>query len=220
MSTFLELQNEVAYYLDDLQFGYFTPTQVKLWINNAQKEVQKRLINAGANYYVKCVQTQLVVGQREYALPLDFKKEHRLELVMSGVSPNETTQPLGPITINQQDLIPTLSGTPMGYYFRRASLIIRPAPDTALTMRMEYSYQVADMVNDTDIPDVPADYSELIALLAAEDGFIKDGRASDLLEKKIAEYNARLKSDAQERNQDQSRMVVDSGQSYDGGFFF
>lgn len=215
--TFLQLQQLVSYYLDDLNFGYFTQTQVKLWLNLAQKEVQKRLIKAGQNYYLRCSQTTLVVNQQEYELPTDFKKEHRLELIISGTAPNESKQILLPITLNQQDLIQQGPGESRFYTFKRNRLVIYPAPLTAYVMKLYYSYAVADMVNDSDTPDVPEQYHELIALIAAEDGFIKDGRASDLLNKRMSDFQKQMDSDAQERNQDMPRTVVETGNdSYSG----
>lgn len=220
MATFLELQNQVAYALDDLQFGYFTTTQVKFWINNAQKEVQKRLLKAGQNYYIKPVQTTLVVNQSDYVLPDDFKKEHRLEIVISGTAPNESIQPLSKITLSQKDFVSSGPGTPTNYDFKRNRLVVYPAPSVAYVLRMYYSYLVTDMVLDSDQPDVPASYHELIGLLAAEDGFLKDGRASELLIKKIATYQRDLDSDAQERNQDTSRTIVEHGNFESGAFYF
>lgn len=218
--TFADLQNLTAYWLDDLQFGYFTQTQVKVWLNNAQKEVQKLLVNAGNARYNKWVQTTLVVNQTDYVLPQDFKKVQNLEVVVSGTVPNESTSPILPITTNQKYLVASQTGTPRFYRFRKNRLVLTPAPDTALTMRLEYTYLVSDMTLDTDIPDVPDEYQELIALLACADGFIKDGRVNDLLEKKIAVFRSDLDMDAQERNQDQPRGIVETGNNADSGFYW
>jgi hypothetical protein len=87
-------------------------------------------------------------------------------------------------------------------------------------LRLEYTYLVADMTLDTDVPDVPEEYQEFLALLACEDGFIKDGRANDLLQKKLKVYRDDLDMDAQERNQDQPRSVIETGESASGGFFW
>lgn len=215
-----DLQSLVSFWLDDLNFGYFTQNQVTLWINNAQHELQKRLLKAGNNRYNITVTTPLVVGQNDYILPADFKKLHNLEVIISGTAPNESTAPIAPITENQKYLVQTGSGTPAWYTFKSNRLVLRPAPDTALTLRMLYSYMVTDLVNPTDIPDAPDDYHEMIALLACEDGFIKDGRSNALLEKKIAAIQASIDSDAQERNQDQTRAVIETGNNVDNGFFW
>lgn len=214
--NFLDLQNSTAYFLDDLQFGYFTTTQVKLWLNNAQREVQKRLLKAANNYYLKCVTTTLVVDQRDYVLPLDFKKLHRLEVITSGSVPDEVYYPILPMTLNQKDLASTQSGTPNYYFFKKNRLVLNCAPDTAYTLRLYYSYEVTDMSLDTDEPDVPSAYRELLPLLAAEDGFIKDGRVSALLEKKLRAFEQDMDSDAQERNQDVPRGIVETG--FSGGY--
>lgn len=215
-----DLQGLVSFWLDDLQFGYFTQAQVTVWINNAQHELQKRLLKAGNNRYSIAVTTPLVVAQSDYALPTDFKKLHNLEVIISGTAPNESTSPISPITENQKYMVQTGQGTPTWYTFKKNRLVLRPAPDTALTMRMIYSYMVTDLVLATDTPDAPSDYHEMIALLACEDGFIKDGRANPLLEKKIAAIQASIDSDAQERNQDQVRSIINTGNDADNGYYW
>lgn len=209
--NFGALKDLTAFWLDDLQFGYFTEPQVETWLNNSQKRVQAKLLLAKENYYNECVQTTLVVNQNDYVLPEDFRKLMSLEVVMSGTAPNEVTNPVSPITTNQKFMVPTGSGTPGFYRFKKNRLVVYPAPDTALILRMEYAYMVADMTNATDIPDVPDQYHELLALLACEDGFLKDGRVPDLLAKKIAEFTFETVNDADERNEDQPRGIVVTG---------
>lgn len=218
--TFSDLQNLTVYWLDDLNFGYFTQTQVQIWLNNAQIEVQKMLIASGQNRYTTWVGTTLVIGQSHYVLPQDFRKLHNLEVVLTGTPPNETVTPIVPITENQKYLIDMGQSTPAAYYYEKNKLVIQPAPDTNLLMRMKYTYLVANMVNPTDVPDVPAEYHELIALIAAADGFIKDGRQNPLLLTKIAAYQEELKQDAQERSQDLVRSIVQTGDNTDAGMYF
>jgi hypothetical protein len=215
-----DLRSLVLTWLDDVNAGYFTTSNVNVWLNNAQRETQKRLVRAGQNYYTKTVQTTLVVNQRDYVLPGDIKKIHRVDVVISGSSPNESVQALTPITWNQQDMIAFGSSTPRCYAIKRNRISLFPAPDSAITLRLTYTYLVTDMTIDTDSPDVPSDYHELIALLAAQDGFLKDGRASELLVKKIAEYEKDMDSDANERRQDMSREIRDTGESNTSGFYF
>ena len=207
-------------FLDDTLGGYFSDDIVNIWLNNAANETQKRLINAGQFHYLKCVQTQLVVGQREYVLPQDFKVLHRIELVFSGSGVEETTYVLVPMILNQKDYMPTGQGSVSGYFFKGNRIVLYPAPDSIKTIRLYYSYLLTNMSLDTDIPDVPESYHELIALYAAQDGFIKDGRASELLVKKIAEYTSRMDSDTQERNMDFVRSVNETDPSSDAGYFW
>ena len=218
--TFNDLQNLTVYWLDDLNFGYYTQTQVQLWLNNAQIEVQKMLIASAQNRYTAWVGTTLIVGQSDYVLPADFRKLNNLEVVLSGTPPNETVTPIVPITLNQKYLIDMGQSTPAAYYFRKNRLVLQPAPDTNLLMRLVYTYLVANMVNPTDIPDVPPEYHELIALLACADGFLKDGRQNALLLTKIEAYKTDLEQDAQERSQDLTRGIVETGDNADAGMYF
>lgn len=213
--TLSELRQLVSYYVDDLQQTYFTPTQLNVFLNRAQTEAQKLLVGAGQDYYTRCVQTTLVVNQGEYALPLDFSKLNRLELVISGVAPNENVSVVSNISPNQIDLIVAQSGTPQVYWFQRNRLVIRPFPQVALTMRMVYTYEVADMIGDNSVPDMLEKYHEMIAILAARDCFIKDDRDPSNLLEKLQMYKDMMKADAAQRNIDQSRMVIQTGQYAD-----
>ena len=216
-----QLQTDVAGILDDLNFGYFTVAQVTLWLNKAQNKIQRRLLKAGNNRYAQTVTTPLIINQAAYALPPDFKKLHNLEVVVTGTSPNESTNPISPITENQKYLVQNGAGTPNFYVIKKNALILYPASDgTAPTLRMTYSYMVTDMVNLTDVPDCPSDYTDLLTLLACEFGLLKDGRASPYLEKMIATEQASIDSDAQERSQDQVRSIVETGNNSDNGFFW
>ena len=72
--TFVELQDRTLYMLDDVNAGYFSRTQIKRSVNDAQQEVQKLLIKAGEGWYEKCVETTCVRDQADYALPDEFRK--------------------------------------------------------------------------------------------------------------------------------------------------
>lgn len=217
MATLSELRQEVYNILDDSQGittnsgGYFTTEQVNRWLNYAQREVQLRLVKAGQNFYTKCIQTTLVINQRQYALPIDFKKLNRLEVITSGTIPYEVFNPVIPITTNQVDLVVNGIGVPNYYTIQNYNLFVRPAPDSTYVMRMIYTRMITDMVSDTDVADIPSDYDELLTLYAAQSGFLKDGRANDLLVKKIMEWEKKLDNDANERNVDVPRGVVITG---------
>lgn len=216
--TLADLQNLTAYWLDDVNFGYFTIPQVTLWLNNAQREVQKILLQSRANFYVTPVQTTLVVSQNDYVLPIDFMTLHRLELIMSGTPPNEDTVPISPMTINQQNLVSNKQGTPQFYFLKKNRIRIIPAPDTALIMRMYYSYTVADMVNLYDTPDIPSPYHELLSVLATIDGLMKDGRNVQPMIAKREYYEKLLKEETQDRNEDAPRGIIQTGNDISQSF--
>lgn len=218
--TRLEIQTLVLGWLDDSGAGYFTAPQVNTWINLAHRQVQMLLLQAGENYYMRPVETMTVASQPDYILPADFMVEHRLEYVLSGTGPNEQREPLTPITTNQQDLISIGLGNPSNYYIKKDRVTLSPTPSQAWVLRLYYSPMVQDLSADTDVPDVPEQYMEYVALLAAFNGYIKDDRAPANLQAKMMQFEILLKQMSDDRTQDMSRQVVQV-QDYDnfGGMF-
>ncbi len=196
-------------WLDDPNNGYFTSANCITWLNLAQRHVQQELLQAGNNWYLKPVETTLVVGQAEYVLPTDFMQEHRLEVVMSNYNTTEeNAQPLIPITLNQQDMVSRRLGNPTNYYFKKDRMVIAPTPQTALVLRLYYSPRVVDVTATSDSLDVPEQFAEYACLVAAFDGFIKDDRAPDNLVLKKNRYEEMLKKMAVDRINDIPRQVV------------
>ncbi len=206
--TLSDLTSLMLSWLDDPGAGYFTPAVTLPFLNNAQKEVAKRLVAKGQNYYIKCQETTLVVNQGLYQLPTDFRKEHRLEIITAGTYPNETRCIVAPITMNQQDMNPAHTGTPDSYFLKKNVISLFPVPDAALTLRMNYSYRIADMVNGSDTPDVPEDYHELIAIYATLDGNLKDKMDMSGIIAKKEYYERMMDQDSAERLMDRPRTIV------------
>lgn len=206
--TRAQLTSLVLSWLDDSSAGYFTAAQTNTWLSLAAKQVQMELIQAGENWYMKPTETLTVASQSDYVLPSDFLVEHRLELVVSGTGTNENRQALTPITTNQQDLISITTGVPTNYYIKKDRVTLSPTPDAAYTLRLYYSPIIADMASDSDEPDVPEQFHEYVAILAAFNGFIKDDRTPNSLNAKKEEFLKILRQMATERTQDQSRQVV------------
>lgn len=218
-TTVAQLQTLMLSWLDDASAGYFDSATTITWINLAQREVQKQLVMAGENYYVQTATTTLVPSQAEYVLPADFLKEHRVEIIISGTGSNENRQALVPITINEQDQVSIALGQSTNYYIQKNSIILSPTPDTALTMRLYYSYKISDIALTTDVCDIPEEFQEYVACLAAYNGFIKDDREAANLLTKIADYKERLKQMAEDRVQDISRQVVIVDDTLANGWF-
>lgn len=218
--TRLELRTLVLSWLDDKQAAYFTAAEVNVWLNLAQREVQKLLLQAGENWYMKPVETLTVSGQPDYVLPSDFVFEHRLEVVLSGTGSNENRQALRAITTNEQDLISIAVGNPGNYYIKKDRVTLSPTPQTSnQILRLYYSPRVVDMTSDSDSPDVPEQFMEYVAILAAFDGFIKDDRNPANLVAKKEKYEQLLKQMAEDRTQDLSRQVVSTSEYEYGGFY-
>ena len=217
--TFAQLQTLVLSWLDDINAGYFTLPQINVWINNAQREVQKQLLQAGENWYLTTVSTTLIPNQDCYSLPTDFLKDHKIEVEISGTGNTSTRSIVQPNTPIQSNFVTVGPGTPYTYYLKKNCIIFKPVPSTAQKIYLHYSYRVADMTQPGEQPDVPPQYHEYIAIMATCDGFLKDQRdPSPFLEKKNT-YLGLMKQDAQNRKIDQPRMIVTMQDDSDGLFY-
>lgn len=196
-------------WVDDENKGYFTDPILNIMLNNAQRQVQKLLILAGQNYYPICVTTPVFQDQKEYVQPVDFQSIRRIFLVTAGFgTTNPTKHELEDYTMRQDALAP-YKGTPVGYYLRKNRIGLTPTPvQSGWYLEMEYNYLVADMTADGDIPDVPIEFHEMVALVAAYDCFIKDDRVPSNLTKKLGTYEETLDEMAASRTATGPRKVV------------
>ncbi len=206
--TFGDLQTLTLDTLDDPNAGYFGLTVLKQRLNLSLRELQKRLISANEEYYSSCVKTNLVAGQNTYALPSDFLQVIRLEYVTSGSGNTAETQKLEYMTPNQRDLMVDTSSDPIGYYFQKNTIVLCPVPTGTQELHLEYSYYVADMVADVDLPDAPAQFHEYISVLTVRDCLVKDARPLASIETKLLDYEKLLKQIADQRRADGARMIV------------
>lgn len=206
--TRAEIRTLMRTWLDDANGGYFDDSTCNVWINLAHRQVQMQLLQAGQNWYEKPAETLTVRGQADYLLPPDFVTEQRLEIVQSGTGVNENRQKLVEITTNQQDYMSIGEGFPSNYTIRKDRFSVYPTPDNQYLVRLYYSPLVSDLGADSDVPDVPEQFMEFVAVLGAFNGFIKDDRAPQNLQAKMAQFEILLKQMAADRTQDAPRRVV------------
>jgi hypothetical protein len=204
-----ELRTLCVSWLDDPNQGYFTAAQLNVFLNNAQRQVQKILIQSFESRYVHGVQTSTVANQAFYQVPTDFLKVNRFSVIQAGTNEaNEDFTDLQYITPNQESRVLVRSGSPGFYTILNNTFKLLPVPSQVWTLRLYYTYRITDMTQDTDEPDVPEEYHEMVALYAAVDGFLKDGRANETLVGKLAEYKKQIEEDAADRNIDSARRIV------------
>jgi len=214
-----QIRAQMLNYLDDVNGGYFGTVFTTQAINNATLKLQKMLLDASQYYYLKCAQTYTQYGQQDYALPFDFRKEMRLELVTGGTPPNEVRVMMTYITLNNQNWFLQSPAQPTTYTITGNKLKLYPVPDQAYILRIFYAYQIPLLVNDYDTPDVPDYYQMYIAALAAKEGFIKDDRENSKVIEMIKDLEEMIRQDAAERNQDMSRDINVTSQGYAGLYY-
>ncbi len=219
--TVSEIEAYVSYLVDDLEFGYFTKPQLIMFINQAQREVQKKLIRAGFTWYLKEIEsTVTVANQNNYALPADFLEVNRLQIV-TNPGPNEDKFTINSLNgLSELDYFQEYNGQVRAFYLRKNDLILVPRPAVGgKYLRMQYNYKIADVTADGDTPDIPQEYMEYLAQLVAIKCFIKDGREYSLLAAwtKVVEEN--LEAMATNRLQDKPRMVIITQNDFNGPVF-
>jgi hypothetical protein len=212
--TLLQLRTLCLDWLDDSAGTYFTASVLNLRLNLAQQELQKRLISANKEYYLKCVKTSTVAAQQPYALPTDFYQVVRLEWYETGTALTTMSNKIQPMTPNQRDLMGAVTADPEYFSFAKNNLMLWPIPNRIVEMHLEYSYLVTDMSADGDEPDAPEQFHEYIAVLATRDCLIKDGRPLQPIESKMAHYEELLKQIAVQRDASAPRMIIQSGSEY------
>ena len=206
--TLLQIRNLALAWLDDEDSGYYTTSQMNQFINMALKEAQKILIQSFENRFVKVVEGVTVANQGRYKLPSDLMKINLMELVTTTVGPQEERGTIIQTTLSQKDRNISKTGNPSTYAFLDDEFLLRPIPDSVNTIRIYYTYRVADLADDSDIPAIPSEYHEYIAMRAAKFGFIKDGRETSALDLELAKLRDDMKKDAENRNVDRARGIV------------
>lgn len=213
--TLSELRTLARYWLDDDEGGYFTNAMMLVFLNNAQRELQKKLLKAGEDYYTICVETSTVASQRDYQLPSDFIKLFRMERITQGTGDTASTERLYPLTRNEIDVAHyntaggSTQGLPYNYVINKNTFSLYPVPNEGgKIIRLWYAPRVTDMAADDDTPDAPEDWHEYIAILAARDGFLRDGRSMSPIESKLIYFERMLDEIAESRADDSPRMVV------------
>lgn len=210
--TLSDIRTLVQNWLDDPNGTYFTTAVVDPWINNAQYEVQKQLLDCGELWYQTCVTANTVANVGCYQLPSDFAKLHRLEMLVNGTLTGPVSQQawsqIEPNTLNEAAILNFGISQPLVFTLAQNSIILRPIPDQAYPLRLFYSYIVTPMTNDLNVPDVPIQYHEMIAVRAAWDGYMKDQRDPTIMNQKWNYYVDMMKKDQIQRERMKPRRIV------------
>jgi hypothetical protein len=219
--TRLQIQQLISQWTDDVDQGYFTPTIINTFINNALYPVQRRLILAGQNAYTRCITTPCVQDQNLYALPTDFWGIRRLRIITQGSGATADRSTVDPIAMSQEQMLPK-TGLPRGFYLTKDSsktpcIFLAPAPtQSSWTIEMDYAYVIVPMTLDVDIPDIPEQFHEYLALVAAYDCFIKDDKVPSTIKVKKEEYEDQLDEAAEAIIMAKARTVLITPEGFFG----
>lgn len=219
--TLTEMQSYLAAIVDDPQQTYFTPAQTLIFINQAQSETQKLLINAGQNYFFKQHTFNTVINQANYSLPADFLKLNQL-VYNQGTAPNNFITNLSSITMNQALNFSLYAQYPTNFYFKTNEVVLVPIPQTVCEMIMTYTYRLPNLVTGTDVSEIPLEFHDYIVWKAALQCFVKDQRDPSSVLEYTRKVEEDLKRAAVERAQDRAPTIVrtENGSGGWGGWGF
>lgn len=179
-----------------------TPAVANEMINDALIEGYNLIVERWDDYYTQ-VGTPFVtvVGTGTYALPTDFEKLRKVEVLMSGLAadPNARWSPIFPVSIDDTHRHRSTAPQCMRYRIAAvagaASLILVPPPTSVSTIRVFYLPHATQLVADSDVVvfDTPHE-QKLVLHIALRDAYQRQDLPTADIEGKIALLASQVRS--------------------------
>lgn len=157
--TTAALVTQVQNKLDDSQFS---PTLIKQFINDAQREVfntkQLRFMEASTTFSTVAGDDELGVEPTDMQIPIDLRITAPVNFGSKLVfrSYNE---------IDQWYPVPSLGvGTPTDWYEFAGNIKLYPTPDQVYTLTLRYQKVPTELSADADVPQIPEEFQEILVL--------------------------------------------------------
>lgn len=150
---------------DPVLFGV---NRITAYINDGYLNIVRRV-----NYYVDEATSDYstVAGTAMYSLPADFAR-------VRSVRRTDISREMTAVGLRTIDRSISTSGAPVFYALDGANVHLYPTPDQVYPIELRYWKMPAQLVNDTDVPTIPADYHNLLVYAAVADAY----RAEDDLQ--------------------------------------
>jgi hypothetical protein len=183
----IDLRTEVfACGFDPVLFG---ATRVNMYINDGYLNLVRRV-----NYYVDEATSDYstIAGTAMYSLPADFAR-------VRSVRRTDIQREMTGVGLRTIDRSVSTSGAPYAYAMDGANAHFYPTPDQAYPIEVRYWKLPAQLVADTDVPTIPADYHSLLvywavaAAYSAEDDAATGAQWQAKYDKGLAEFSADMK---------------------------
>jgi hypothetical protein len=159
--TLSQLVTDVRGKLDDTNFS---STLIKDFINDTQRYI----VNKHHFKFMEDTYTQvLTIDDYEYALGADVEVIESLRITSpSGKEVDITDGYLTYIEFDQKHPLPSEddSNTPDSWTIREDQLFLYPKPDAAYTLTIRYQKKPTTLSSDSDVPEVPERFKELLVL--------------------------------------------------------
>jgi len=159
--TFIELQEEVLSH--QFSAGKYREL-VKDWLNQAQR---RAVIESEMRVQDETYSISTTAETAGYELPADYSR-------LIDFFNSETHELMTPLDIREYDTLSKSSGQPYAYTTIGNSVTLYPTPNAVYKFTLRYWRLPADMVNETDEPEIPVQYHELLIAYAMKKAYMRE----------------------------------------------
>jgi len=190
--TFSELETAVRHLLDEevVANSHWSSTRLKLWINEAQVDIARRLPAPLLTQLAETDKQNLAAGQAEYIFDKEFLKISNI----IAYSRNAPILPLEYINAfsDNANYIPTTTNPFTNVFGQTVTVYPTPIATIINGLVVYYIRPPADMVNNGDLPEVPEFTHRWIVTYAVYKAYTEDGdsRAATLYNEYLERFGA------------------------------
>ena len=186
MATRSDLRTLLRDLIDEPNPVFWSDARLNRSINASLQQLAGEITERGSDYYVKRDATSIttVASTAYVALPTDFVRLRRIY--------NSDGEYLTPRQFKLLD--PDDTDEPMYFEIINDNIYFQPIPDAVYVLPIEYWYKPADMSSDSDTPDFPAAYHNLLAWDAAVTSILQDSNESRGLQRKYEQMKQTMLS--------------------------
>lgn len=214
---------------DEVEVDFIDNTELTRYINQGLKYVYGKIVQRFDNYFIVKGTSgnggafSTVADTQEYSLPTTMMKLVRVEHRQSSSTSENDWLRLETLNIANDKVrvfYPPREGygpgPGFGYFIAGNKLYLRPVPTHVFSIRLWFIPKVTELSADSDEPEIPTEYHELLAEYGAIQMLAKSGEGiwrerTDVFK---AELDNMLET-VENRNQQAEQMVISDEWSFD-----
>lgn len=148
-----------------------TDSELNTWINDSYMQIVDMVQKERWDFFVKSSLSSTSAGTQEYALPGDFVKMLKVNILIDGTW--RKVEPLGDADLRYVDTPVNTDAQGFNtanprYYIYKSTMGLLPAPTTTESQNIKiwYVYSPTEMSSDSSSPDFPAMYHHIVKYAA------------------------------------------------------
>lgn len=219
---FSELRTSARVKADEEATGFITDAMLNRFLNEGNRFLYNKIVSAYEDYFVvegtapnggliSCVS-----GTHKYALPTTMQKLVKVEWRASTDTNEDNWRKVDRLNVSNDNryadsFYPTREGYVgrFGYFTAGLYIYIRPTPKDAFDVRLWFIPKAITLSSDTDVPESPEEFHELIADFASMRVLGKSGEGiyKELQDMFTLQLNTFIET-VGHRNQEAQQMVI------------